>query len=91
MKYSAQHMHENDMPYQSDSKITIFLWLRFQFQIHKGWFRFWFRFQSVPKNLIQIQIPIPATCDSDSNSDSNIQGFDSDFDSEIIYNSGLRH
>ena len=51
---------------------------------HKPWFRFWI--QGFRKILILI--PIPASCDS--NPISNKPSFDSDSDSGIIYNSGLR-
>ena len=49
-----------------------FLWFRFQFWFHKGWFRFWFRFLWLPRSMIPIPIPIPVASDSDADSDSSV-------------------
>ena len=76
----AQHMQEIDMWFWFQN--YKFLWFRFQFWFHQGWFRFWFRFQSFPKNLIPIPIPIPP-----NQALIPILIPESDSDSGIIYNS----
>ena len=72
MKYSTQHMYENDMGFscQSDSRIRNF----YDSDSDSD--------SSVSQNdSIPILIPIPASCDSDSNK----PGFDSDADSRIWF------
>ena len=74
MKYSTQHMYEDDMgfSYQSDPRIRNFYDSDSDSDSDS----------SVSQNYwIPILIPIPALCDSDSNK----PGFDSDADSRFWF------